>query len=101
MDRFEFTPSNGFKDSSTFVDPASETETREQLMLPHEQTRDFMNGTLIPQVEQNVQRISDLQSQVDALAGATGDPTAIQTILDAVTTINDFLAVADEVAYVG
>lgn len=99
MDRFEFTPSTGFKDASAFADPASETETREQLFLPHEQTQTYLNDTLVPAVETAQQNIQTLQSQVEALVGATGDPTAIQNILNAIASINDFLSVVDTVAY--
>lgn len=100
MDRFEFTPSTGFNDASAFADPASESETREQLFRPHEQTRDYLNNTLVPQVETSAQDIATLKSEVQALVGATGDPTAIQNILNAIAQVNDFLTVIDSVAYV-
>ena len=94
MDSFAFTPENGFKDASTFTDPSTETDTRAQLFLPHEQTREYINGTVVPAV-------SLLQNQMQTVLGAVGDPTAIQGILDAVSEIQDFLEATDELAYVG
>ncbi len=94
MDSFAFTPANGFNDASTFTDPASEAETRSQLFSPHEQTRDYINNTIVPTV-------NDLISQVQGLSGAVGDPEALQEILDAIATVRDFLDSAEELAYVG
>ena len=93
MDAFAFTPSNVFKDAAAFTDPGNEEETRSQLSLPHEQTRDYINTNIVPAV-------NTLQSDVEALKAAVGDPEAIQEILDAVTQIQGFLAVTDEIAYV-
>ena len=94
MDSFAFTPANGFNDASTFTDPASEAETRSQLFSPHEQTRDYINNTIVP-------AINTLQTQVQAISGAVGDPEALQEILDAIASIQDFLTTTDELAYVG
>jgi len=47
IDKFAFTPSDGFNDSSAYPDPASETETRTQLMSLHSQTRDFINVLVV------------------------------------------------------
>lgn len=66
MENFIFNPETGFMDATSYPDPSSETEAREQLMSLHSQVRDFLNMTLIPYVE--------------ALAGATGDPEAIEEI---------------------
>lgn len=93
MDSFSFTPANVFKDASTFTDPSSEEETRTQLSLPHEQTRDFINTNLVPAV-------NDLQSKVLALEGAVGDPEAIQQILDAIAQVQSLLSATETVAYV-
>ena len=46
----EFNPATGLNDSSVFPDPASEQETREQLQELHDQTRDYINNTLIPEI---------------------------------------------------
>ena len=66
MDRFTFNPETGFMDATSYPDPSGELEAREQLMSLHSQVKDFLNLTLIPYVE--------------ALAGATGDPEAIEEI---------------------
>ena len=50
MDNFVFTPAQGFKDASSYPNPSSEAETREQLMSLHEQTRDFINANLVDAV---------------------------------------------------
>jgi hypothetical protein len=44
LDKFSFTPSDGFNDTSSYPDPASEAETRTQLQSLHTQTRDFINN---------------------------------------------------------
>lgn len=93
MDSFTFNPPNVFKDTSVFTDPSSEDETRSQLSLPHEQTRDFINTNLVPAV-------NDLESKVLALEGAVGDPEAIQELLDAVASIQSFLNTYETIAYV-
>lgn len=46
MNNFAFNPAQGFKDASAYPNPSNETETREQLMSLHEQTRDFINANL-------------------------------------------------------
>ena len=101
MENFAFNPPNGFKDASAFSDPANETETRSQLFTPHEQTRDFMNGNMIPQLNANTSDITDLKSAVLALQGTIGDPDAIAAIVAAVQQIQDFLAITDDIVYVG
>ena len=93
MDSFTFNPPNVFKDTSVFTDPSSEDETRGQLSLPHEQTRDFINTNLVPAV-------NDLESKVLALEGAVGDPEAIQALLEAVASIQSFLNTYETIAYV-
>ncbi|MBE6121146.1 MAG: hypothetical protein E7190_00350 [Erysipelotrichaceae bacterium] len=47
MDRFNFTPANGFLDASDYPDPENESEAREQLFSLHKQTRDFINNNLV------------------------------------------------------
>lgn len=101
MDNFSFNPSNVFKDASVFTDPGTEEETRNQLSAPHEQTRNYINTNIVPTLNQAVNDIADLQSDVEGLIGATGDPEALQELLDAIDEIKDFLAVADTVVYVG
>ena len=46
IDKFEFSPSEGFLDAHAFPDPTNETETRTQLMNLHNQTRDFINSLI-------------------------------------------------------
>lgn len=93
MDSFTFTPTEGFNDASIYTNPGSETETRRQLFTPHEQTRDYINNNVVPVV-------SELQTDVEALKAATGDPEAIQEIMDAVAQIQSFLNIANAAAYV-
>ena len=81
MESFEFNPVNGFRDSSSYPDPANEAAAREQLMSLHDQEKVYMNslGTAI----------TSLQTEVQAIAGASGDPDAIAQItagLEAVKT---------------
>ena len=46
LNEFNFDPETGFKDASAFPDPTNETETRNQLMILHEQTRNFINSLI-------------------------------------------------------
>lgn len=46
MDKFKFNPFDGFKNTSSFPNPANGDAAREQLFKPHEQTRDFLNGVV-------------------------------------------------------
>lgn len=46
INKFEFTPNNGFVDSSAFPNPQGEDVTREQLQRLHDQTRDFINNLI-------------------------------------------------------
>lgn len=52
MKKFSFTPENGFQDGTSFPDPASESETREQMQRIPNQIRDFINS-LIDDIENN------------------------------------------------
>ena len=54
MDKFNFTPTDGFKDGSAYPNPTNETETREQLQRPLDQLKTFIN------------------SMIDTLAGENG-----------------------------
>lgn len=57
MDKFNFSPTDGFRDSSYFPDPGSETETRDQLQTLHDQTRDFINTYLLTLSDGQVVRL--------------------------------------------
>jgi hypothetical protein len=50
--RFNFSPNNGFKDSSAYPNPQNETESREQLQRPLDQLKDFINRELVPYVKE-------------------------------------------------
>lgn len=52
MNKFKFTPENGFQDAVSFPDPASESETREQLQRIPNQIRDFINS-LVDDIQTN------------------------------------------------
>ncbi len=43
MDKFKFTPENGFRDSSSYPNPSNATETREQLQRPLDQIKEYIN----------------------------------------------------------
>lgn len=79
---FEFDPANGFRDASTYPDPANEAAAREQLMSLHDQTRDYIN-TLAASV-------TALQGDVQAIAGATGDPDAMDQILEELSDVKTY-----------
>lgn len=85
MDKFEFTPKNGFSDSSAYPDPSSETETREQLMRPSTQIAEYMNTTLKPAIE--------------AIEGASGDEEAIKRIETAMANIEKGIFTVDGVTF--
>lgn len=72
IDKFAFNPTNGFEDSSSFPDPGSEADTREQMMRLHYQTRDYINENVQPYVDAmeaiTGQDVSDI---VDAIRGTT------------------------------
>jgi len=44
---FKFNPENGFNDTTSFPDPLNESQVREQLFRLHTQTRDYINNTLL------------------------------------------------------
>lgn len=50
--KFNFSPNNGFKDSSAYPNPQNETESREQLQRPLDQLKDFINNELVPYVKE-------------------------------------------------
>ncbi|MCH4182985.1 MAG: collagen-like protein [Prevotella sp.] len=47
MEQFEFNPTTGYNDASSFPDPGTESETREQIQNLHDQTRDYINNVLL------------------------------------------------------
>ena len=85
MDKLIFNPVNGFLDASAYPDPNTETQVREQLMSLHSQAQEYLNGPVY--------------DAIVALQAATGDPDAIQEIMDAIATIQDFLTSADALVY--
>lgn len=50
--KFNFSPNNGFKDSSAYPNPQNETESREQLQRPLDQLKDFINQEIVPYVKE-------------------------------------------------
>lgn len=46
MEKFNFSPTEGYENSTDFPNPQSESETREQIQRLHSQTRDFINGLI-------------------------------------------------------
>ncbi|MDP4117662.1 MAG: hypothetical protein Q8873_00515 [Bacillota bacterium] len=49
-----FTPTNGYNDSVTFPDPPTETAARAQIQELHDQAKNYINNTLVPEVEKKV-----------------------------------------------
>ena len=103
LNEFKFDPETGFKDASAFPDPTNETETRAQLMVLHEQTRNFINS-LINTLNSNGG--GDLSTDpIDGIEDEDGNPITtitgqLQWLLDNKITggdeikalrINDFL----------
>ena len=72
MQPFNYVPANGFRDASSYPDPASEAQAREQLMSLHDQMRTYVN--------QVSSEVTSLETDVAAIAGAMGDPAAIAQI---------------------
>ena len=93
MDQFAFNPTNGLADTTAFPNPTSEADTRNQLNELHIQTRDFINLM--------VTQINTMNTAIESIAGATGSAEAIQQILTAISEVQDFLSVSEDVAYVG
>lgn len=45
---FSFNPPTGFNDATVYTNPTSGAEARQQLQSLHNQTRDYINNELIP-----------------------------------------------------
>ena len=50
ISEFEFNPTSGFNDTVAYPNPTSGAEARQQLQSLHNQTRDYINNTLIPAI---------------------------------------------------
>ena len=51
MNRFAFNPTTGYSNASSFPDPTSSAQTREQIQRLHSQTRDYINNVIDPAIE--------------------------------------------------
>lgn len=91
VNRFAFDPVSGFLDDSAYPDPKDETETREQLMTPHNQVKDYLNNTVYPTlllIDTIAQ--GDVAEIVDAVLGVTKSFTlSAANWVDGVYTITD------------
>ena len=96
MEKFNFTPENGFKSSSAYYDPQTESQVREQLFRPHEQTRDFINS-MVDHINGNDTAISRLNGKVDAVGG--GQPIPVNHIADMTDTSTIYLYTGTESGY--
>ena len=72
INKLEFTPSDGFLDTSAYPDPSTETQVRTQLMSLHEQTKSYLNGTVksaidLLQVAAGYADISSITDQLNAI----------------------------------
>lgn len=61
MEKFKFTPEQGFRDGTAFPNPTSETDIRNQLQTPLDQLKDYVNQLLgiIPTDEQLQQIVNN------------------------------------------
>lgn len=73
ISEFSFTPTDGFLNTSSYPDPATETETRTQLMSLHNQTKAYLNGVVV--------------TAIHALEAASGDPEALAEIVNSLTNV--------------
>lgn len=64
MDKFTYNPVNIFKDSASFPNPGSGDKAREQLSLPHEQVRNYINEQLLPTLEKCTS-LEDVKKMID------------------------------------
>ena len=44
MEDFKYTPAEGFRNTTSFPNPANGMETRNQFMIPLDQVRDYINS---------------------------------------------------------
>lgn len=44
MKEFNYTPANGFRDTTAYPNPANEIDTRNQFQTPLDQVRDYINS---------------------------------------------------------
>ena len=90
MEKFKFTPENGFLDGTAYPNPHSEEETREQFQRPLNQIRDYINQLLgiIPTEEQlqqiinNNEMIHELEEAVQNLIENGGGGTGGGSVAD-------------------
>lgn len=54
IEKFEFTPTTGLLDSGAFPNPQGEENTRQQLQILHNQTRDYINEVIDTINEYNI-----------------------------------------------
>lgn len=96
IQRFAFNPVSGFLDDTAFPDPKDETETREQMMTPHNQVKDYLNNTVYPTlllIDTIAQ--GDVAQIVDAVIGTNKTVTLLPANwVDGVYTISDELITA-------
>lgn len=73
ISEFSFTPTDGFLNTSSYPDPATETETRTQLMSLHNQIKTYLNDVVV--------------TAIHALEAASGDPEALAEIVNSLTNV--------------
>lgn len=73
ISEFSFTPSDGFLNTSSYPDPATETDTRTQLMSLHNQIKAYLNDVVV--------------TAIHALEAASGDPEALAEIVNTLTNV--------------
>lgn len=80
---FNFSPTDGFLNTNSYPDPASGTAARQQMQSLHTQTREYINGTVVP-------TINSMQNSITALENA------LSALAESITTQNLYIVVGDK-----
>lgn len=83
MNSFNFNPTDGFLNTTSYPDPASGTAARTQMQSLHSQTRDYLNDVVVP-------TINSMQDSITALN------TALTALSESITTQNLYIVVGDK-----
>ena len=83
MNSFNFNPTDGFLNTTSYPAPASGTAARTQMQSLHSQTRDYLNDVVVP-------TINSMQDSITALN------TALTALSESITTQNLYIVVGDK-----
>ncbi len=96
MEKFKFTPEDGFLISAVYPDPKNETEAREQLYSLHKQTLDFINK-LIGSLEDSAS--SDMAGAAQSGTMLKPDGTPAMSIADQLAALDRNRVISDDIRY--